>query len=70
MYPGKPSAGGATERTQDALTPDAAARWRDQVVAAAAAGLAAGGLWVRFKSRRWASDQRFVPVLLGAAPSR
>lgn len=40
------------------------------VVAAAAAGLAAGGLWVRFKSRRWASDQRFVPVLLGAAPSR
>ncbi|MDX1874400.1 ATP-dependent DNA helicase [Mycolicibacterium sp. 120266] len=37
VYPGKPSAGGATERTQDALTSDAAAGWRDQVVAAAAA---------------------------------
>ncbi|MGH3580439.1 MAG: PD-(D/E)XK nuclease family protein, partial [Mycobacterium sp.] len=37
VYPAKPSAGGATERTQDALTPDAAVQWRDQVVAAAAA---------------------------------
>jgi RecB family exonuclease len=37
VYPGKPSAGGATERTQDALTPEAAAQWREQVLAAAAA---------------------------------
>ncbi len=37
VYPGKPSAGGATERTQDALTPDGAAQWRDQVAEAAAA---------------------------------
>jgi RecB family exonuclease len=37
VYPGKPSAGGATERHQDALTPEAVARWREQVAAAAGA---------------------------------
>ena len=37
VYPGKAAAGGATERAQDALTPDAAQSWRDTVVEAAAA---------------------------------
>ena len=37
VYLGKTSAGGATEREQDALTPDAQAEWRDVVQRAAAA---------------------------------
>ena len=37
VYLGKASAGGATEREQDALTPDAHAEWRDVVQRAAAA---------------------------------
>jgi superfamily I DNA/RNA helicase/RecB family exonuclease len=37
VYLGKTSAGGATEREQDALTPDAHAEWRDAVQRAAAA---------------------------------
>ncbi|KAA0117965.1 ATP-dependent DNA helicase [Mycolicibacterium sp. P9-22] len=37
VYPAKTTAGGATERTQDALTADTARQWRDTVVAAAAA---------------------------------
>ncbi|MGU3500289.1 ATP-dependent helicase [Mycobacterium sp. C31M] len=35
VYPGKAAAGGATERTQDALTPDAAEAWRDTIAEAA-----------------------------------
>lgn len=37
VYPAKTTAGGVTERTQDALTADTARQWRDTVVAAAAA---------------------------------
>ncbi len=37
VYVGKATAGGATEREQDALTPDAADEWREQVGQAAAA---------------------------------
>ena len=37
VYLGKTGAGGATEREQDALTPDARAEWRDVVQQAAAA---------------------------------
>jgi RecB family exonuclease len=37
VYLGKTSAGGATEREQDALTPDARAEWRELVQQAAAA---------------------------------
>ena len=37
VYVGKAAAGGATEREQDAQTPDAANEWRNQVVQAAAA---------------------------------
>ena len=37
VYLGKTSAGGATERDQDALTPDARAEWRELVRHAAAA---------------------------------
>ena len=37
VYLGKTSAGGATEREQDALTPDARAEWRELVQRAAAA---------------------------------
>ena len=37
VYLGKAAAGGATERSQDALTPDAAEQWRKQVGQAAAA---------------------------------
>jgi superfamily I DNA/RNA helicase/RecB family exonuclease len=37
VYLGKPGARGATERTQDALTPEAHAQWRDRVARAAAA---------------------------------
>jgi superfamily I DNA/RNA helicase/RecB family exonuclease len=37
VYLGKTSAGGATEREQDALTPDARAEWRERLQQAAAA---------------------------------
>lgn len=37
VYPGKTTAGGVTERTQDALTEDTAQQWRDTVTEAAAA---------------------------------
>jgi superfamily I DNA/RNA helicase/RecB family exonuclease len=37
VYPGKSTAGGVTERTQDALTADTAQQWRAKVVEAAAA---------------------------------
>ena len=37
VYPAKPSGDGATERAQDALTTEAADRWRDEVRHAAAA---------------------------------
>jgi superfamily I DNA/RNA helicase/RecB family exonuclease len=37
VYPAKTTAGGVTERTQDALTADTAQQWRDTVVVAAAA---------------------------------
>jgi len=36
-------------------------------VAAAAAGLWFGALWVRWRSAHWSDDRRFAPVLLGAA---
>ncbi len=37
VYPGKSTAGGVTERTQDALTPETAQQWQDTVAVAAAA---------------------------------
>lgn len=37
VYPGKATAGGVTERAQDALTADTAAQWRQTVIEAAAA---------------------------------
>lgn len=37
VYPGKATAGGVTERAQDALTADTAAQWREAVIEAAAA---------------------------------
>ncbi|MGW0161847.1 ATP-dependent helicase [Mycobacterium sp. NPDC003323] len=37
VYPGKAGTGGATERHQDPLTPEAAQQWRDTVARAAAA---------------------------------
>ncbi|MDF2826432.1 MAG: ATP-dependent helicase, partial [Mycobacterium sp.] len=37
VYVGKSSAGAATERSQDAMTPQARDQWRDQVRQAAAA---------------------------------
>jgi RecB family exonuclease len=37
VYPAKPSGDGATERAQDALTPQTEIQWREQVTRAAAA---------------------------------